>query len=83
MHVRFTHSSLQVQYAASEAVRTFLNVAQPFRDEVLPVLLPSMCFNRHIATEGLRAYSQVEGASTMAQSCSQPMLIPFNHRIQM
>jgi hypothetical protein len=72
-----------VQYAASEAVRAFLHAAEPFRDEVLPVLLPPMCFNRHVATEGLRAYSQVEGALTMAQSCSQPMLTPVKHRNRM
>ena len=65
------HSQLQVQYAASEAVRAFLHAAQPFRDEVLPVLLPPMCFNRHVATEGLRAYSQVEGTLRMAKPCSQ------------
>lgn len=49
----------QVQYAASEATRAFLQAAPPFREEVLQTLLPPMCFNRHITAEGLRAYSQV------------------------
>lgn len=49
----------QVQYAASEATRSFLQAAEPFREQVLPALLPAMCFNRHTTAEGLRSYSQV------------------------
>lgn len=48
----------QVQYAASKATRTFLRATRPFAEEVLPTLLPAMCFNRHATAEGLRAFSQ-------------------------
>eukprot|EP00887_Chlorella_sp_A99_P007146 scaffold2.g7146.t1 len=48
----------QVRYAASVATRAFMLAAEPFRAQVLPLLLPQMCLNRYYVAEGVRAYSQ-------------------------
>ena len=57
-----------MQYAASEATRSFLAAAAPFREEVLPALLPAMCFSRHVTAEGLRAYSQATWEQAMGNT---------------
>lgn len=57
-----------VQYAASEATRSFLQATEPFRNQVLPALLPAMFFNRHTTAEGLRSYSQATWELAMETS---------------
>ena len=49
-------------------MRTFLEAAAPFQEEVLPTLLPVMCFNRHSVAEGLRNYSQQTWKRAMGDS---------------
>ena len=48
----------QVRYAASVATRSFLVAAAPYRDIVLPMVLPHVCLNRYYVAEGVRLYSQ-------------------------
>lgn len=48
----------QVRYAASVATRSFLLAVEPFRESVLPLVLPHMCLNRYYVAEGVRLYSQ-------------------------
>ncbi len=60
---------VQVQYAASEATRALLAAAHLLEEAaVLPVLLPAMCFNRHVSAEGLRTYSQATWERAMGNS---------------
>jgi len=47
----------QVRYAASAAVRTFMEKAAEQRDRFYPELLGTMCLNRHYVAEGVRNYS--------------------------
>jgi hypothetical protein len=50
---------LQVRLAACHAVRALLlNCDDSFREELLPLLLPQLCFNRWHESDGVRLYSQ-------------------------
>ena len=51
-------TAAQVRYAASVATRAFMLAADPYKEELLPSLLPQMCLNRYYVAEGVRAYSQ-------------------------
>lgn len=48
----------QVRYAASVAVRAFMEKAAEVRERFYPELLGPMCLNRHYVAEGVRLYSQ-------------------------
>ena len=59
---------LQVRLAACHAVRALLlNCDESFREELLPLLLPQLCFNRWHESDGVRLYSQ----STWQQAFKQ------------
>ena len=50
---------LQVRLAACHAARSLLQSCEPeFRDQLLPLLLPQLCFNRWHESDGVRLYSQ-------------------------
>lgn len=59
-----------VRYSASAATRVCLTVAKQhgMLDDVLPVLLPPMLFNRHSVAEGLQRYSQTTWELIMGDS---------------
>ena len=50
---------LQVRLAACHTVRALLlKCDDSFREELLPLLLPQLCFNRWHESDGVRLYSQ-------------------------
>jgi len=48
----------QVRYAASVAVRAFVEKAGSKKSDFFPMLLGPMCLNRHYVAEGVKLYSQ-------------------------
>ena len=48
----------QVRYAASVAARSFLLAGEPYKETLLPLVLPHICLNRYYVAEGVRLYSQ-------------------------
>ena len=50
---------MQVRLAACHAVRALLvSCEDSFREELLPLLLPQLCFNRWHESQGVSLYSQ-------------------------
>lgn len=50
---------LQVRLAACHAARALLQSGEPdFKEQLLPLLLPQLCFNRWHESDGVRLFSQ-------------------------
>lgn len=50
---------MQVRLAACHAARAVLQSCDPhLKQELLPILLPQLCFNRWHESDGVRLYSQ-------------------------